>query len=295
MASDSCSRRNAVRTTTSTKRRRTDRATSVWSSIRRKTSWSRTGRSMVDRVAVFGASPRTLWLYDVASGSHVEIRSDDDRRARCRRSSRRTRSSSRTRWTLRRAGPGRSWSRCRSRARSGRSRRAAGPSPIGEADGRELVYMSVDGWLMSVAHLWPTRAFTPSAPQRLFQMTNPGAARARPTRRFRATASISSSTAWSSRTNVPSIHVVVNWQTLMNREGSGRRRGYWLSLQRQVRAQAAERRVRRARSSRRTARRDRGRWPGRGRSRARLRRRARRAAAPLRASTDPGRGHRRRP
>ena len=130
MASGFCTRRSAVRTTTSTKRRRTDRATSVWSSIRRKTSWSRTGRSMVVSLpsrSLAADSGSTTSRRDRTSRSGPRRR-----QARCRPSSRPTRSSSRTRWTAP-AGRRCSWSRCRSPAHSGKSPPAGAPSPTGEA------------------------------------------------------------------------------------------------------------------------------------------------------------------
>ena len=75
--------------------------------------------------------------------------------------------------------------------------------------------MSVDGWLMSVG-ISATRPFTPSAAQRVFQVQIPellgpaDATISNDGKRFVVNSLVVPHT-------VPSIHVVVNWQTLLNR------------------------------------------------------------------------------
>jgi len=91
--------------------------------------------------------------------------------------------------------------------------RGAGAEPHWRADGRELVYVSGDGWLMSVA-IPADRAFTPSAPQRLFQITIPelfgpaDSTISRDGKHFVINQLVS-------YPNAPSIHVVANWLGLM--------------------------------------------------------------------------------
>ena len=92
---------------------------------------------------------------------------------------------------------------------------AGGAEPHWRSDGRELLYMSVDGWLMSVG-ISANRPFTPSTPQRVFQVQIPellgpaDATISNDGKRFVVNSLVAPHT-------VPSIHVVVNWQTLLNR------------------------------------------------------------------------------
>ena len=92
---------------------------------------------------------------------------------------------------------------------------AGGAEPHWRADGRELVYLSADGWLMSVA-IPANRAFTPSTPQRLFQVTVPellgpaDSTISRDGKRFVVNKLVA-------YPNVPSIHVVANWPALLKR------------------------------------------------------------------------------
>ena len=101
------------------------------------------------------------------------------------------------------------------RERAGWYRKGAGAEPHWRADGRELVYLSADGWLMSVA-IPANRAFTPSTPQRLFQVTVPelfgpaDSTISRDGKRFVVNKLVA-------YPNVPSIHVVANWPALLKR------------------------------------------------------------------------------
>ena len=134
-------------------------------------------------------------------------------RARCRRNSRRTPSSSPMR-SKQKDWHRSSLSRCRSRTHWLVSP-GGGAEPHWRADGRELVYLSTDGWLMSVA-IPADRAFTPSTPQRLFQVTVPelfgpaDSTISRDGKRFVVNKLVA-------YPNVPSIHVIANWPALLKR------------------------------------------------------------------------------
>jgi Tol biopolymer transport system component len=169
--------------------------------------------SLDGRLVAVSVPRRGLWVYDLASGSHVEIRSTTSA------SSLQAQFSPDSKFIAyavdSSGGPqvfveplpvtGTQW-----QISSG-----GGAEPHWRSDGRELLYMSVDGWLMSVG-ISATRPFTPSAAQRVFQVQIPellgpaDATISNDGKRFVVNSLVAPHT-------VPSIHVVVNWQTLLNR------------------------------------------------------------------------------
>ncbi|HEY7057721.1 MAG TPA: protein kinase [Vicinamibacterales bacterium] len=90
-----------------------------------------------------------------------------------------------------------------------------GAEPHWRGDGRELFYMSADGWLMSES-IPADRPFTPTTPERLFQVKIPELlGPADSTISNDGTEIVLNSLV--ADTAVPAIHVVVNWSALLKR------------------------------------------------------------------------------
>jgi Tol biopolymer transport system component len=169
--------------------------------------WSQDGRSVAVSVP-----RRGLWIYDIATGTHVEVRQTTSASSLQAQFSP---DSKFIAYAVEGGGvpqvfveplpvTGTQW----------QISMKGGAEPHWRSDGRELLYVSADGWLMSVA--LPAGPFTPSKAQRLFQVQVPellGPADvtiSNDGRRFVLNNLVGPHT-------IPSIHVVVNWETLLKR------------------------------------------------------------------------------
>jgi serine/threonine protein kinase len=95
---------------------------------------------------------------------------------------------------------------------------AGGAEPHWRADGRELMYVSADGWLMSVP-VHAQRAFSADAPRRMFRVAIPDLVGGEDVtispdgERVAVNSLVTDAT-------VPPIHVVINWPALLKRSSA---------------------------------------------------------------------------